>query len=754
LIGRGTFRALLPAVLTIAAAAPVASARSVAPAAPAASAAPATTPSGRALARATARHWFWVGPALPTQPIPIVMPLNVDGGGLARFAGAVSNPGSPLYGHYASVAALARRFGASWRERKRVVRFLRAHGARSVKVDATGMLAEATITPRIAERLFGTPLARFRRADHTRFLAPIAAVRLPAALRGLVQGVVGLDTEPLTSPARLSLDTSASRLPRLVPQQPTQGGTTPQQTSAIPRSGTPTGCAPGVAAGSQDNNPGFTPNQYLTAYDFDPLHSAGDAGQGERVALIEIDGFSQGDVNAFAVCFGLHVPPVNAYGVGVRRSQPATGEATLDLEVLDAAAPYLKAVDVYETKPDPAHTLAAFAAPLQNHGRVPQVISASFGLCEPDAFAASGKVGIEASEHVLEVAAAAGASVLAASGDNGSADCEALDNTPVDQLAVNYPASSRWVTAVGGTNLSLTSGNQIAGEQVWNDTTVADAASGGGVSQLFTRPSYQRAVVNVNRRELPDVSMLADFLPGYAIYCSATPQCVNPNNPSPWLTVGGTSAATPLLAGGVAIVDELLRQAQHDNLGLLNPLLYELGGSTAAGSVFTDVTAIGNDIGPYIPGGNGQPLGCCTAKVGYDDASGWGSVAVDALAQQALQLVPKTVSFSLAVPGNQRPVAHRQLLADVSCSAACDVGAYAAVTVGRAKPFTVNSKLYTSRTGQSTAIAIKLTPDEVRTLRSGLAHQRPIVATVYGVLVDELGAIQMKTPGKQLRIRS
>jgi kumamolisin len=707
-----------------------------------ASAAPAygaMSPSGIA-------HATRLGPAPAGTSLPVILPLKVDSAGLARFATAVSTPGSPLYGHYASVPALARRFGASASTRARVTGYLRAKGATNVRIDATGLLAEATMSVGVAERMFAAPLAQFRAANSTRFVAPAAAASVPVALRGFVDGVVGLDTRPQASTSLASSRAAGARRAGVTARAAQQASST------LPRSGSPSGCAAGVAAGGQ--YPGFTPNQYLTAYDFGPLYTAGYRGQGERVALIEIDGFSMSDVTTFAQCFGLTLPPVSAFGAGVKNPLPPGEEATLDLEILDAAAPGLKAIDVYESNSGAAETLAAFAAPLQNRGRKPQVISASLGLCEPDAYGASHLAGIEASERLLQLAAASGISILASSGDNGSADCQSQAGTPVDTLAVNYPASSWWVTGVGGTNLSLTPGNTIAAEPVWNDTTVLAAGGGGGFSDLFRRPSYQTGVVSVNKRAVPDVSMLADLLPGYSIYCTATPQCISPNSPTAWQTVGGTSAGTPLVAGGVAIVDEMLQASRHENLGLLNPLLYKLGTSGAASSVFYDVTSGGNDIGAFIPGGNGQPLGCCTATAGFDEASGWGSVALGNLAQQALALEPSIVAFTLALPGKQRPVAHRALLATVSCSGACSIGAFAEVKIGRAKPFQVQSRLIHPTAPARVTVPLHFSKRELSKLQTALAQHKKIVATVYGALIDSLGAIEQNTKAKKLVVTS
>ncbi len=82
---------------------------------------------------------------------------------------------------------------------------------------------------------------------------------------------------------------------------------------------------------------------------------------------------------------------------------------------------------------------------------------------------------------------------------------------------------------------------------------------------------------NANGRAVPDVSMLSDIAPGYAIYCSASePNCISDVNSDPWEALGGTSAATPLLAGGLAIIDQQLKAAGKQPLGLVNPLLYSI----------------------------------------------------------------------------------------------------------------------------------------------------------------------------------
>jgi kumamolisin len=705
------------------------------------------------LASAVVANAAQVGAVPASTQLDLVLPLHSDQAGLERFAASVSTPGSPHYGRYRSIAQLARRFGASSSARARVVRFLRHAGASHVRVDPTGLFADATMSARRAERVFATPLARFRAADGTRFVAPIAAgaasaaARVPAALLGAATAVVGLDTRPLQGAGAAASPSAAGKVVPLAHSAADTG-------SAGPLTGTPVGCPEALAT------QGFTPNQYLTAYDFAPLQASGTLGQGERVALIEIDGFKDADINTFAACFGLSVPAIDAFGVGVRHKLAPGGESTLDLEVLDAAAPALKAIDVYEAHADPAETLQALTAPLRNRGRKPQIISASLGLCEPDVVGAISGNGVNEAEASLAMASATGITFLASSGDSGSADCTDSHGAPLHRREVNYPASSWWVTGVGGTNLALNPANQIVEQVVWNDAALQPgSAAGGGFSRAFRRPNYQKGTVPAGGRAVPDVSMLADIAPGFAIFCSASGDCVDSRNPNPWSTVGGTSAATPLLAGGFALVDQRLQAAGHADLGLVNPLLYSLGRSSDGAAVFSDVTLGGNDVFPFVPGG--KALGCCNAGAGFDVASGWGSVNVTNFAAVAVARQPLLVSLGLSLPRHQSPIAAHEIKATVSCSAACLLGAYAEVKVGRHKPFEVDSFVERLRGAGAKAVTMKFSGKQMNGLRSARSHGLRVKATVFGVVLD--GAvngvvhdpalsIRAQTAGKTVRI--
>jgi hypothetical protein len=220
-----------------------------------------------------------------------------------------------------------------------------------------------------------------------------------------------------------------------------------------------------------------------------------------------------------------------------------------------------------------------------------------------------------------------------------------------------------------------------------------------------------------------------------------------------WQSVGGTSAATPLLAGGIAIIDELLRERERADIGQLNPLLYRIGRSSLASSVFNDVQQFGNDVGPYIPG-NGEPLGCCTAGLGFDEATGWGSVNLAGLASAAVLLQPKAANVTLTLPRHQRPVAHHQILATVSCSISCAMAAFAEISINHAIPFTAESRVYRLRLAGRRTVAVRFSGAQLAKLRSALAHHRLIQAYLYGVTLSPQRHIQRETGGTLLTIRS
>ncbi len=696
-----------------------------------------------ALARTSPSRVQRVGSAPRSQALALVFPLRADLAGLERFATAVSTVGSPEFGHYQSIATLARRFGASLGDRNRVTSFLRRAGANRVRIDTTGLFADATLSVGRAERLFGSSLARFQTARvgpgaANGYLAPTGATRLPASLRGAVTGVVGLDTRPVLAQPAVKM-VNAARFPHTA----ARFGTANTPSGYGHRTGTAAGCAAGQA------DRGFTPNQYLDAYGYSPLHAAGFNGQGERVSLIEIDGFRYSDLRAFAGCFGLPIPAVNGFGVNIKHPLAPIGETELDLQIMDAAAPGLKAIDVYESRARPSDVIQSLTAPLHNHGRVPDVISVSLGVCEPALYLAVGRSGVKTAEAALSLEAASGISVLASSGDAGSSSC-IVKGSPLPVKAASFPASSPYVTAVGGTNIVLNALNQIQSEVVWNDAPYDVSAGGGGTSQLFSRPGYQNGFVSQRARNLPDVAMLADVLPGYNIYCSIA--ACQANGTGPWVAVGGTSAASPLFAGGVALIDQMLRQQGKQNLGLTNSLLYKIQRTRPGANVFSDIRTGNNDLGAFIPGGNQRPLGCCTAGPGYDRTSGLGSPNLARLALEALSLQPRIASPGITLPG-QRPVLRRHLLVKVSCSRRCLTTVSVTITIAGQKSMHLGVPRQLFRGRGRRTLKLRFSARQLGGLRSALRKHRKVEARVFSEIVDPSGAVEAVSRTHTLRIR-
>jgi kumamolisin len=561
------------------------------------------------------------GPALSDKSIEAIFLLRHPRG-LNRFVRAVSNPASPRYRDYWTVERLVERYGAKPKTRKRVLRWLAARGLEG-EVGATGAFVTVTMPRREAARLL--PRAAGASGGSLGDARPV-----PPALRGAVAGIELLGHGPHAEggPVAPVAGASAAQKPK------------PLYSSVLPHSGTAGGCPDGSSGGIGPKLGPFTPNQFLTAYGHAAMHKRGLRGQGQTIALVEIDGFRHSDIVTYDRCFGVKTPKIRTIPVGLPKPLPPGTETTLDLEVLTTAAPKLDRILVYEGFASATGIGLTSAAALGSPGNRPDVISISLGICEAEL---SGQIGARAIlDNVFAIAAGAGISVLVASGDTGSSGCRT--STPegatsaLPLRSVGIPASSPYVTAVGGTNLILSEKNGLRREIVWNDQPFLAGGGTGGASILWRKPWWQSGIKRYgDARIVPDIAALADVFPGYAYFCTAA-ECIDPKQAvRGWSTVGGTSAATPLMAAGVALVNQYLEKRRQPGLGFLNPLLYRLGGErkTRRGA-FNDVLVGDNDVGRMLAeSGGGFPLGCCQARKGYDWASGWGSLKIPGLAKLA-----------------------------------------------------------------------------------------------------------------------
>jgi subtilase family serine protease len=229
-----------------------------------------------------------------------------------------------------------------------------------------------------------------------------------------------------------------------------------------------------------------------------------------------------------------------------------------------------------------------------------------------------------------------GVTVLAGTGDAGATGAKTL--TPQGSAATfflhrvtDWPATDPLVTAMGGTQLHLdASGNAFEPASVWNDTGLfgSPAATTGGLSAVFSRPSYQDSVSGTvgSWRGVPDISMSAAVDGAALVFLDAEAA----QGPAGFYLIGGTSEATPEFAGIVAIADQV---AGH-GLGLINPALYQMEAAHAPGIV--DVTSGTNTV-TFPQGGSVHTVRGWDAVNGYDLASGVGTI-------DAAQFVPELVA--------------------------------------------------------------------------------------------------------------
>jgi subtilase family serine protease len=385
----------------------------------------------------------------------------------------------------------------------------------------------------------------------------------------------------------------------------------------------------------------YEPAQIRQAYDLPALYANGVTGKGTTIVIVDSFGSPtiKNDLGVFDKTFGLPAPPsftiihpagqIPAYDASNSDMVGWAGETTLDVEYAHVIAPGARIllVETPVSETEGVHgfpqIVTAEQYVLKHH--MGDVISQSFSATEetfPNAAA------VDALRSAYQAAAKDDITVLAASGDSGAADVELNQTTYYLKRVTSWPDSDPLVTAVGGTQLHFSALGTPLAPTVWNDTynkaanQFADGnpgpnplASGGGLSIFFTRPAYQDGVRSIvgDRRGVPDIAMSAACDGSVDTYGTFGGQAAG------WTPTCGTSEATPLFAGIVALADQM---AGHP-LGLINPALYTLAAEGAAGIV--PVTSGDNTVS-FVQGGHHYTVQGYTARDGYDLATGVGTV--------------------------------------------------------------------------------------------------------------------------------
>jgi kumamolisin len=483
---------------------------------------------------------------------------------LQRFLNGLRDPRSKSFRHYITPTQFGARFGISNADLRALTEALGRDGVAVIRRYPQRTALEVRAPAQVVNRLFGISLTDYVDSHGHRYHAPQNTPTVPAGLRSVVSGVAGLDSEPSFRPADVPVN-------------------------------------------------GLTPHEAAVAYDLAPLGAMGIQGQGQKIAVVSLDSFNPSDLAAFKSQFGLTGPAPQVIPIAGGAGGPGgmQQEVDLDLDVLTSIAPQAQILDYEAPNGGPVTWGQIVDRIVADHQA--DIVSDSWGICE---FAPRTRSEYQRDEQSIAAADAAGVSIFAASGDSGAYDCTEKGNNPTDlRLSVEYPASSAGVVAVGGTSLSVGQDGSYLKENGWEDV-LSRAGSGGGLSALFARPSWQSAPGVQNRfsngmRQLPDVSAAADVA-------------------SPWPVVaqgqlgsaGGTSAAAPFWAASMVLVRQFAAQQNAGRLGFVAPMLYAIASSPQPAPPFHDITAGGNLFYQATPG--------------WDFVTGLGSPDVNNLAQDVV----------------------------------------------------------------------------------------------------------------------
>ena len=365
----------------------------------------------------------------------------------------------------------------------------------------------------------------------------------------------------------------------------------------------------------------LAPDDFATIYDVQPLYNSGIDGTGQKIAVVGQTQVNLSDIEQFRSYFNLSVndPQVvlvpNTSDPGISKTD--LPEADLDIELSGAVARNATIIYVYSGD---VETSAQYVVD-QN---LAPVLSMSYGLCE----ALTSTSDAHAQRTLAQQANAQGITWIAASGDNGAADCYGSTSRSTIGLSVDLPGAIPEVTSIGGTEFNEGSGNywnssnsanhasalSYIPETAWNDSAQdgSPSASGGGASIFFAKPAWQTGlgVPNDGARDVPDVSLAAS--PDHDAYMFYTGGSLG--------AVGGTSVGAPSFAGIVALLNQLQvsKGAQASpGMGNVNPRLYSL--AQAAAGAFHDITTGDNMVDPCPA----RSRTCTPTTIGYSAGTGY-----------------------------------------------------------------------------------------------------------------------------------
>jgi subtilase family serine protease len=556
------------------------------------------------------------------------------------LAKSVSDPSSASYGKFVTPGQFRQQFAPSQSDVGNVQSWLKSQGFTLVYTPTNNHYVSAEGTVDQVETAFGVTLNEYS-VDGQTLRAPASDLTIPSSLASVVSGVVGVDqTEDLTQPNNVGQDAP-----------PSAGFRNAQPCSAFWGEKLAT-TLPQYNHQTQPYAPcGYTPAQLEGAYGVAGAIASGNDGRGVTVGII--DAYASPtilqDANTYSSRHGLptlsnsQFTQVVAPGTYKRPDNPKQdpsawyGEETLDVEAVHSMAP--GANIVYVGSPNNRQDMdAALNDVVDRH--LADIVTNSYGF--PTELLPSGYV--KPTNDTLIQAAAEGIGIYFSSGDDGD------ETAFVGYRTVDWPASSPWVTAVGGTSLGVDASNGYQFETGWGTTRYSLSSNGkswtapvylygagGGTSRLFPQPWYQAGVVpssisgyfGGNGRAVPDVAAVADPTTGML---EGQTQQFSTGVQYDEYRIGGTSLASPLFAGVMALADQ---RAGHPH-GFANPALYAQAGTGAYHDVSGDGPTYGAVRSDFVnsedaSGGIKYTLrvmnttGTLAVRPGYDDVTGVGS---------------------------------------------------------------------------------------------------------------------------------
>ncbi|SOE65411.1 Pro-kumamolisin, activation domain [Caballeronia arationis] len=495
-----------------------------------------------------------VGACNPAEEIEVVVMLRrQDESGFKRLMAKIDT------GEAEPVARdeFEKRFGASKEDVEKVEKFAAQYSLKVARSDPGSRSVVLKGTIEQFQKAFDVKLERFEHHNIGEYRGRTGPVNVPDEMHDAVTAVLGLDSRPQARP----------HFRFRPPFRPARG----------------------LAPAS------FTPVDLARLYDFPD----GD-GAGQCIAIIELGGgYRTSDLTAYFSKLGVKAPKVVAVSVDEAKNAPTgnpngpDSEVTLDIEIAGAVAPGA-VIAVYFAPNSDSGFVDAVNRAIHDATHKPSVVSISWG--GPESMWTSQS--LNAFNDVLQTAAALGVTVCAASGDSGSSDGVGDGTDHVD-----FPASSPYTLACGGTSLSA-SANGIQQEVVWNDGDQG-GAGGGGVSGAFALPVWQKGLTVARtggghtalaKRGVPDVCGDASPQTGYEVLIGGNET-----------VVGGTSAVAPLWAALLARINAI----NGKPAGFVNPKLYRSktacrditegnNGSFAAAAGWDACTGLGSPDGAKV----------------------------------------------------------------------------------------------------------------------------------------------------------